>query len=79
MQITQDIQAENNNLRVSLEQIGNDKMIFAREKIDELVNKEVQMKMQSIGGGQMHEELQQRQEELNMQFENMVQMKSTID
>jgi hypothetical protein len=32
---------ENEQLRMQLEQLGNDKISFVREKIDELVHKEV--------------------------------------
>ena len=31
-----------------MEQVGNDKITFVREKIDDLVNKEVQLKLNNI-------------------------------
>ena len=41
-------QFENEEMRTQLEQVGNDKITFAREKIDELVHKEVQLKLNLI-------------------------------
>ncbi len=39
---------ENEQLRMQLEQLGNDKISFVREKIDELVHKEVQLKLNNM-------------------------------
>ena len=48
MQLYQDQQAENDNIRTQLEQLSNDKVTFVREKIDDLVHKEVQLKLNNI-------------------------------
>jgi hypothetical protein len=35
-------------LKLQLEQVGGDKIAFVREKIDDLVHKEVQLKLNNI-------------------------------
>ena len=39
-------------LQQQLEQVGNDKITFVREKIDELVHKEVQLKLNNIAANE---------------------------
>lgn len=43
---------ENEQLRMQLEQLNQDKITFVREKIDELVNKEVQLKLNNIAASE---------------------------
>jgi len=49
--VEQSLQA-NEDLRLHLEQVGNDKVTFVREKIDELVHKEVQLKLNNIAANE---------------------------
>lgn len=39
---------ENMQVKQQMEQLGNDKITFVREKIDDLVHKEVQLKLNNI-------------------------------
>jgi hypothetical protein len=65
------IQMENSNLKVQVESsAGGDKVAFVREKIDDLVHKEVQLKLNNIAASTgnphlMERELYQKGEELN--------------
>lgn len=47
---------ENEVLKMQLQQVGSDKITFAREKIDELVHKEVQLKLNNMGQNQDQEQ-----------------------
>lgn len=47
-----DQRRENEHLRLQLEQVGSDKITFVREKIDSLVNKEVQLKLNNIAASE---------------------------
>lgn len=64
------VQMENGNLKVQIESAGGDKVAFVREKIDDLVHKEVQLKLNNIAASTgnphlMERELYQKGEELN--------------
>lgn len=40
---------ENQKMRMQIEQVGGDKITFVREKIDELVNREVKIRLNGMG------------------------------
>ena len=47
-EVMEEQRRENELLRMQLEQVGSDKITFVREKIDSLVNKEVQLKLNNL-------------------------------
>ena len=49
-------QMENEQIRQQMEQLGNDKITFVREKIDDLVHKEVQLKLNNIAANQSQDQ-----------------------
>ena len=48
-QLLEKQQQEQEQMYAQLQQVENDKVTFVREKIDELVHKEVQLKLNTIG------------------------------